>query len=154
MGAKRLGWHKILFVKDLWELYKYSTNHDKPQGYSDTSSREHPSLQHSSTALITVVLRVMECLLFQDRSRKSLAFSAEMATPESQKQMMFYSKSKYDPAPSGIICCVYLLYRLVSRAHLDKRIRLYPDSFVLGSLFLFVKYTCPPFCWIVFCCFY
>lgn len=154
MGAKRLGWHKILFVKDLSELYKYSANHHKSQGYSDTSSSEHPSLQHSSTALITVVLRVMVCLLFQDRSRKSLAFSAEMATPESKKQMMFYAKSKYDPAPSGIICCVYSLYRLVSRAHLDKRIRLYPDSFVLGSLFLFVKYTCPPFCWIVLCCFY
>ena len=108
-------------ANDLSELYKYSTDH-KSQGYSDTSSGKHPSLQHSSTALVLTVLRVMECLLFQDRSRKSLAFSAEMATPESQKQRMFYAKSKYDPAPSGIICCVYLLYRLVSRAHLDKRI--------------------------------
>lgn len=155
MGAKRLGWLiKILFVKDLSELYKYSTNHDKSQGYSDTSSREHPSLQHSSTALISAVLRVMECLLFQDRSRKSLAFSAEMATPESQKQRMFYAKSKYDPAPSGIICCVYLLYRLVSRAHLDKRIPSLPRLLCSRVVVFVVKYTCPPFCWIVFCCFY
>jgi len=133
-----LGDITILFVKDLSELYKYSSNHDKSQGYSDTSSSKHPSLQHSSTALISAVLRVMECLLFQDRSRKSLAFSAEMATPESQKQRMFYAKSKYDPAPSGIICCVYLLYRLVSRAraHPDKRILSLPRLLCSGVIVL------------------